>query len=62
MSMEFLGSTAFGDIQGQRGVDWEEAQVGDIAADTAGEVVKKLIGVDVAADEIRAAVQPPAGE
>mgnify|MGYP001826442852 CR=1 FL=1 len=32
MSMEFLGSTAFGDIQGQQGVDWEEAQVRDIAA------------------------------
>lgn len=38
------------------------AQVGDIATDTATEVVKKLIGVDVSGDEVRAAVQPPAGE
>ncbi len=38
------------------------AQVNDIAADTAGEVVRKLIGVDVNADEVRAAVQQPAGE
>ena len=38
------------------------AQVDDIATETATEVVKKLIGVDVGADEVRAAVQPPAGE
>ena len=38
------------------------AEVGNIAADTASAVVKKLIGVDVSADEARAAVQPPAGE
>ena len=38
------------------------AQVGDIATDTASEVVKKLIGADVSVDEVRAAVQPPAGE
>ena len=38
------------------------AEVGNIAADTASAVVKKLIGVDVSADEVRAAVQPSAGE
>ncbi len=38
------------------------AEVGNIAADTASAVVKKLIGVDVSSDEARAAVQPPAGE
>ena len=38
------------------------AQVGDIATDTATEVVRKLIGTDVSADEVRAAIQPPAGE
>ena len=38
------------------------AEVGNIAADTASAVVKKLIGVDVSADEARAAVQPSAGE
>ncbi len=38
------------------------AQVGDIAADTAGEVVKKLIGADVSGDEMRAAVHQPARE
>ena len=38
------------------------AEVGNIAADTASAVVKKLIGVDVSADEARAAVQSSAGE
>lgn len=37
-------------------------EVDGIATETAGEVIKKLIGVDVGAEELRAAVQPPAGE
>ena len=32
MSLEFLGSTAFGDIEGEQGVDWDEAQIRDVAA------------------------------
>lgn len=38
------------------------AQVNDIAADTAGAVVAKLIGTDVSKDEVRRALQPAAGE
>ncbi|MCB1510186.1 MAG: F0F1 ATP synthase subunit B' [Hyphomicrobiaceae bacterium] len=38
------------------------ARVGDIASDTAGELVRTLIGADVSADEVRAAMQPGAGE
>lgn len=38
------------------------SRVGDIASDTAGEVVRKLIGAEVSADEVRAAMQPGAGE
>ena len=38
------------------------ANVGDIAAETAGDVVKKLIGAEATPDEIRAALQPGAGE
>ncbi len=38
------------------------SHVGEIASDTAAEVVRKLIGVDVGQDEVRAAVQPSAGE
>jgi len=38
------------------------AQVGDIASSTVGDVVKKLIGSDVTPDEIRAAMQPSAGD
>jgi F-type H+-transporting ATPase subunit b len=36
--------------------------VNDIASETVGDVVKKLIGADVSQDEIRAALQPAAGE
>ncbi|NND66400.1 MAG: FkbM family methyltransferase [Halioglobus sp.] len=32
MSLEFLGSTAFGKIEGKQGVDWEEAEIRDVAA------------------------------
>lgn len=32
MSLEFLGSSAFGDIGGKRGVDWDEAEIRDVAA------------------------------
>jgi len=38
------------------------ANVSDIASETVGDVVKKLIGADVSQDEIRAALQPGAGE
>ncbi|HUS98229.1 MAG TPA: F0F1 ATP synthase subunit B [Hyphomicrobiaceae bacterium] len=38
------------------------AEVGSIARDTVADVVKKLIGSDVTPDEIRAAMQPGAGE
>ncbi len=32
MSLEFLGSTAFGNIEGEQGVDWDEAAIRDVAA------------------------------
>ncbi|HRD78150.1 MAG TPA: F0F1 ATP synthase subunit B', partial [Hyphomicrobiaceae bacterium] len=38
------------------------ASIGAIAADTAGPLVRKLIGVDPTADEVRSALQPAAGE
>lgn len=38
------------------------ANVTDIASETAGDVVKKLIGVDASPDEVRAALQQSAGE
>lgn len=31
MSLEFLGSTAFGEIEGVRGKDWDEARIRDVA-------------------------------
>jgi F-type H+-transporting ATPase subunit b len=36
--------------------------VNDIAAETAGDVIKKLIGQDVSADDIRRVLNPVAGE
>ena len=38
------------------------AQVNDIASETAGAVVAKLIGTEVSADEARRALEPVAGE
>lgn len=38
------------------------ASISAIAAETAGPIVRKLIGVDPSADEIRRALQPAAGE
>lgn len=38
------------------------ASVNEIATDTAGQLIKHLIGKDVTADEIRKALQPAAGE
>lgn len=32
MSLEFLGSSAFGDVAGKQGVDWDEAEIRDVAA------------------------------
>lgn len=42
--------------------DTAMAQVGDIASDTVGDVIEKLIGTTASPDEIRAAMQPAAGE
>lgn len=38
------------------------AGVNEIAADTAGAIIAKILGQDVSADEIKKAMTPPAGE